>query len=35
MTVLKVIRCPRSLAPYPRRFTFYVAVPISSIHHFE
>jgi multiple antibiotic resistance protein len=28
---LKLIRCPRSLAPTPRRFTFYVAEPLSSI----
>jgi small neutral amino acid transporter SnatA (MarC family) len=28
---LKLVRCPRSLAPAPRRFTFYVAEPLSSI----
>jgi hypothetical protein len=28
---LKLARCPHSLAPTPRHFTFYVANPISSI----
>jgi hypothetical protein len=26
---------PTLTRSYPRRFTFYVAVPISAIHHFE
>ena len=28
---LKLVRCPRSLAPTLRHFTFYVAEPLSSI----
>jgi hypothetical protein len=29
--LLKLVRCPTLTRSYPRRFTFYVADPISSI----
>ena len=33
-TILKLARCPRSLAASRRGFAFYVADPLSSIREF-